>query len=69
MILKALEKPLMNQLRAANLIVINKMDQVDAATLSETEKKIRELGIEAVIMAASATEGTNLDRVVDAMVS
>ena len=67
-ILKALEKPLMNQLKAANLIVINKTDQVDSAAVAAVETTIRDLCIKARIIPASATQGTNLDQVVAAMV-
>jgi G3E family GTPase len=67
-ILKALQKPFMNQLKAANLIVINKTDQVDPAAISEVERTIRDLGIKARIIPASATQGVNLEEVVEAMV-
>ncbi len=67
-ILKALNRPLMNQLRAADLIVINKSDLVDNGTAESIEKSVREMGIRAPVIAASAATGANLDKVVEAMV-
>ena len=67
-IAKALERPLKNQLKAAHVIIINKMDRVKPEVLSGIESKIRESGVKAEIIPASATEGTNLDKVVEAMV-
>jgi G3E family GTPase len=65
---KALERPLKNQLKAAQIIILNKMDRVKPEVLSDIEARIRALGIKALIIPASATEGTNLDQVVEAMV-
>lgn len=67
-IAKALERPLRNQLKAAQLIILNKMDRVKPEQLASIEAKIRETGAQATIIPASATAGTNLDKVVDAMV-
>ena len=66
-IVKALERPLKNQLKAANLIVINKLDEVDESAVRSIEQSIRDLGLQTKIIPASATLGTNLDQVVDAM--
>lgn len=68
MIMKALERPLKNQLRAADVIIINKLDEVDAEAVAAIEKNIRALGLGTEIIPASATVGTNLDQVVEAMV-
>jgi G3E family GTPase len=65
---KALERPLKNQLKAAQVIILNKMDRVKPEVLTDIESKIRAVGTNATIIPASATEGTNLDRVVEAMV-
>ena len=65
---KALERPLKNQLKAAQIIILNKMDRVKPEVLLDIEDRIRALGIKALIIPASATEGTNLDQVVEAMV-
>lgn len=67
-ICKALEKPLKNQLKAAQVIVLNKMDRVRPEALESIEVRMREGGVKAQIIPASATDGTNLGRVVDAMV-
>ena len=64
---KALARPLKNQLKAADVIVINKLDEVDEAAVTSIEQSIRELGLQTRIIPASATLGTNLDQVVDAM--
>lgn len=68
-IVRALEKPLKAQIKAAGLIVINKIDEVPDGTVNEIEAKIREIGATGPIIPASATEGTNLDKVVDFLVS
>ena len=68
-IVKALERPLKNQLKAANLIVINKLDEVDGASIESIEQSIRGLGLQTKIIPASATLGTNLDQVVDALLT
>ncbi len=68
-ILKALNRPLMNQLKAADVIIVNKMDGVDEKALTEVEKSIRDLGLSTKIIRASATNGTNIGEVVEALVS
>ena len=67
-ITKALERPLRNQLKAAQVIILNKMDRVSPEALASIEAKIRSYGVNALIIPASATEGRNLDKVVEAMV-
>ncbi len=67
-ILKALTRPLMNQLKAADLIVINKSDLVEKDVIEGIERSVREMDIRAPIVAASAVTGMNLDKVVEAMV-
>lgn len=67
-IVKALERPLKNQLRAANVIILNKMDRVKPEALDAIERSIREMGLETKVIPSSATDGTNLDKVVEAMV-
>jgi G3E family GTPase len=66
-IVRALERPLKNQLKAANLIVINKLDEVNESAVKSIEQSIRDLGLQTRIIPASATLGTNLDQVVDAI--
>ena len=67
-IAKALDRPLRNQLKAAQVIILNKMDRVSPEALASIEAKIRSYGVTARIIPASATEGSNLDKVVEAMV-
>jgi G3E family GTPase len=67
-IAKALERPFRNQLKAAHVIILNKMDRVSPEVLAGIEAKIKDSGVKAKIIPASATEGTNMDKVVDAMV-
>lgn len=67
-IAKALERPLKNQLKAAQVIVLNKMDRVSPEQLASIEARVREIGSTARIIPASAIQGTNLDKVVEAMV-
>jgi len=66
-IVRALARPLKNQLKAANLIVINKLDEVNESAVKSIEQSIRDLGLQTRIIPASATLGTNLDQVVDAI--
>ncbi len=66
-IMKALERPLTAQVRTADLIIINKMDTVDEAALREIEKALRTINPTKPIIPISATEGTNVDKVVEAM--
>jgi G3E family GTPase len=67
LIVKALERPLKNQLKAANVIIINKLDEVNESSVKGIEQSIRDLGLQTKIIPASATLGTNLNQVVDAM--
>lgn len=66
-IMKALERPLTAQVRTADLILINKMDTVDSVALQEIEKTLRAINPTKPIIPISATEGTNVDKVVEAM--
>ncbi|HTY47981.1 MAG TPA: GTP-binding protein [Methanomassiliicoccales archaeon] len=68
-ILKALNRPLLNQLKAADVIIVNKMDGVDEQALKDVEKSVRDLGLATKVIRASATNGTNLEQVVEALVS
>ena len=67
-IVRALEKPLKAQVKAADVIIINKIDEVDDLVVRDVEKRLRDLHVSGSIVAASATEGTNLDKVVDLLV-
>ncbi|MDW5562741.1 MAG: GTP-binding protein [Methanomassiliicoccus sp.] len=67
-ILKALGRPLTNQVKAADLILINKMDAVNAPEIERMIAQLREINNMKPIIPISATEGTNVDKVIDAMV-
>lgn len=67
-LVKALERPLKAQVKAADIIIINKIDEVDDAVVRKIEKDLRDLHVSGSIVAASATEGTNIDKVVDLLV-
>jgi G3E family GTPase len=69
LILKALTNPLKNQLNAADIILINKMDEVTPEVVEEVKRSLQALGIEKTVIVTSATEKTNLDPVVEAMVN
>jgi G3E family GTPase len=68
LILKALTKPLMNQLNAAEIILINKVDEATPEQVAEVQASLERMGLRKTIITTSATNGTNLDKVVDALV-
>ncbi len=69
LILKALTNPLKNQLNAADIILINKMDEATPETVEEVKRSLQALGIDKTVIVTSATEKINLDPVVEAMVN
>ena len=68
LILKALTVPLKNQLKAADLIVINKIDESGPEAVQVVKSSLDELGIRKRTITVSAVTGENLDQVVEAMV-
>jgi G3E family GTPase len=68
LILKALTVPLKNQLNAADLIVINKIDESGPEAVQVVKSSLEELGIRKRTITVSAVTGENLDQVVEAMV-
>jgi G3E family GTPase len=68
LILKALTVPLKNQLNAADLIVINKIDESGPEAIQVVKSSLEELGIRKRTITVSAVTGENLDQVVEAMV-
>lgn len=68
LIMKALAMPLKNQLNAADVILINKIDEASITAVEEVRKNLDTLGFKKLVIPVSATIGTNLDAVVDAMV-
>lgn len=69
LIMKALEKPLKNQLNAADIILINKSDEATPGAIQEVKDSLAQLGINKTVIVTSATVGTNLDDAVNAMVA
>lgn len=67
-LVRALEKPLKAQLEAADVIIINKIDAVEPSVIDGIVRVLKSLRTTAKIVAASATEGTNLDEVVNLLV-
>ncbi len=69
LILKALTNPLKNQLNAADIILINKVDEATPEAVEEVKASLLALGIDKTVIVTSATERINLDPVVEAMVN
>lgn len=67
-IFKALNKPLTNQVKGADLVLINKIDAVSPEALEAVRADLRSLDAEVPIISVSALHGTNVDEAVDAMV-
>ena len=67
LLLKALRRPLEAQLRSASLVLVNKIDLVNASALEKAEKEIRSIAPDVPIVFTSITNGTNIDRVVQEM--
>jgi G3E family GTPase len=64
----AMERPLHVQLRVADIVLISKADEVDAARLKEVEEYARKLVGDKPIIPVSGTNGQNLDVFVDRLV-
>lgn len=59
---KVFERPLKNQLKMADLALLNKMDTVDAATLDEISKTLVEYGYSGPCAAIRADTGEGMER-------
>ena len=68
LILRALTILLKNQLNAADLIIINKIDESGPEAIQVVKSSLEELGIRKRTISVSAVTGENLDQVVEAMV-
>jgi G3E family GTPase len=68
LIFKALAVPLRNQLNAADVIVINKIDESGPEAIEVVKTSLEGLGIRKPMISISAVTGENLDLVVAAMV-
>ena len=67
-ILKALGPPMTAQVRAADIIMLNKMDTVPEAELRRMEAVLRTINAEVPIIPISAVQGTNVERFVEAVI-
>jgi G3E family GTPase len=67
-ILKALERPMTAQVRAANIIMLNKMDTVSEAELGRMVEVLRTINADVPIIPISAVQGTNVDRFVETVI-
>jgi G3E family GTPase len=67
-ILKALGRPLTRQVETADLVLINKMDRVSGPEIERMTATLRNINRTKPIIPISAVEGTNVDKVVDAVV-
>lgn len=68
LIMKALANPLRNQLNAAEVILINKVDEATPEAVQEVQNSLERMNVHKKVVVASATAGTNLDQVVNALV-
>lgn len=65
---KSMGVPFEKQVKSADAIVLNKIDEVNGTNLDDIEKKLKEMGFLGKIVRTSATEGMNIDDVVAVMV-
>jgi len=68
-IYKALNRPLTNQVKNADLVLINKIDAVTPDALSMVEAELRTMNADVPMIAVSALNDTNIDEAVDVMVA
>ncbi len=68
-ILKALGLPMTAQVKAADMIMLNKMDTVPEAELKRMEAVLHTINADVPIIPISAVQGTNVDRFVEAVTS
>lgn len=68
-ILKALGLPMTAQVKAADMIILNKMDTVPEAELKRMEAVLHTINADVPIIPISAVQGTNVDRFVEAVTS
>jgi G3E family GTPase len=64
---KMFERPMRNHLKVADLVLLNKVDTVDDAEISEITDGIREFGYSGVIMNVRADIGTGIEQAVEAI--
>ena len=61
--------PFEKQVTSADVILLNKIDEVNGTDIDGIEAKLRDIGFNGKIIRISATERTNIDDVVDVMVN
>jgi G3E family GTPase len=67
-IMKALERPMAAHMRAADIIMLNKMDTVPEAELQRMEGVLRTINTDVPIIPISAVQGTNVGRFVETVI-
>ena len=67
LIMKALAKPLRNQLNVADAIIINKVDEATPQQVQEVKDALAHMGAKGLVVTTSATADINLDEAVKAM--
>ncbi len=68
-VFKALSRPLSSQIRTADVILMNKIDAISSEMLASVEADIRSIDDSASIIAVSALNDINIDKVVDRIVN
>ena len=68
-IYKALNRPLTNQVKSADLVLINKIDAVSSDALNAVQADLRTVNPDVTMIAVSALKNINIDEAVDAMVA
>ncbi len=67
--MKVLKRPFEHLVEAADMIAVNKIDEVNEESVNEMIRKLRDVGYDKEIVPTSATEGINLDSIVEFLVS
>lgn len=62
---KMFERPLRNQLKVADLVLINKMDTVSESELKDIEERIISIGYEGPVKAVQADKGINMEHIME----
>ncbi len=62
---KMFERPLRNQLKVADMVLVNKIDTVSEADLDDIKERIRAFGFDGPVEAVQADQGINMDRLLE----
>jgi len=68
LLVQAMKIPMEKQLRSADLVLLTKMDEVDASRLKDMEAFVKEVIGDKPVLPVSSTNGHNLDVFVDRLV-